>query len=188
LTRASFEPFGEVLGPRDNGTITNRSFIERGFVRIADKIPGERIADFDVLDYWTPVAEISRDILKLGYLRPRPRPLRFSWMERHLKGTQTFIPLGGNRSVLAVAPPSEGESGEEVVVPRLEDMRAFLLDGQRGVNLRIGTWHWTPFPLGERCDFIILVREKAALEDLNFVDLEVRLKATVEITVNGAPG
>jgi ureidoglycolate lyase len=184
LTPESFEPYGQVLGPDDRAPITNRSFIERGYVRIADKIPEERIADFDVLDYWAPIGEISRDILKLGYLRPRSRPLRFSWMETHLKGTQSFIPLGGKRSLLPVASLSESGAGGEVIVPRLEGIRAFLLDGYRGVNLRPSTWHWTPFPLDDYCDFIILVREKAALEDLNFVDLEVRLNAIVEIVLD----
>jgi len=182
LTSSGFGPFGQVLGPKEREPVTNRTFLEKGLVRIRDKIPAGRVSDFDVLDYWPGIADLSRDVLKLGYLRPRLRPLRFSWMERHLKGTQAFIPIGGKRSLLPVAP--RGDLNDEFALPDLDEIRAFLLDGARGVNLRVGTWHWTPFPLEENAAFIILVREKAALEDLNFVDLEVRLNVSVEIVVD----
>ena len=181
LTPSAFEPFGQVLGPKQSEPVTNRTFLEKGLVRIRDEIPGGRVSDFDVLDYWPGIADLSRDVLKLGYLRPRLRPLRFSWMERHLRGTQAFIPVGGKRSILPVAPPRDLD--KEFALPNLNEIRAFLLDGTRGVNLCVGTWHWTPIPLEENADFIILVREKAALEDLNFVDLEARLNVSVEIAV-----
>lgn len=182
LTPSAFEVFGQVLGPQETEPVTNRSFFEKGFIRTTDKVEAERIADFDVLDYWPGIAALSLDVPKLGYLRSWSRPLKFSWMERHLKGTQSYIPLGGTWSILPVAPPKD--LNDQDAIPDVKEIRAFLLDGTRGVNLRVGTWHWTPFPLKENADFIMLVRNNAALEDLNFIDLQTSLNLSVEITTD----
>jgi ureidoglycolate lyase len=179
LTPDGFAPFGDVMAPRASAPITNRTLIDKGFVRIADKVSDARYPDFDVLDYWTPIAEISRDTMRFGYLRPRRRALRLSWFERHVLGTQSFIPLGGKRSLFVVAP--RGDNADPAALPDLGAVRGFLLDGDAGVTIHPGTWHWTPFPLEDGADFIILVRDRAGPDDLNFVDLEARLGARVEV-------
>jgi ureidoglycolate hydrolase len=79
------------------------------------------------------------------------------------------VPLGGGRSLFVLAPPNEPFDSPEP--PRLEDVRAFVLDGTVGINLKLGTWHWTPFPLTEGASFAILVRRDAAADDLNMIDL-----------------
>ena len=66
LTPSTFEPFGQVLGPKQSEPVTNRTFLEKGLIRIRDEIQVERVADFDVLDYWPGIADLSRDVLKLG--------------------------------------------------------------------------------------------------------------------------
>jgi len=182
LTPDSFAAFGQVLGPREQKPLTNRDFIYRGFIRIKDRITADRLADFDILDYWSGIADLVLDAPKLGFLRSRAVPPKLYWLERHLKGTQAYIPLGGQRSILPVAPPKDLEDDD--AVPDVNEIRAFLLDGTRGVNLSVGTWHWTPIPLRESADFIMLVRQNAAQEDLNFVDLCVRLNAAVEIILD----
>ena len=169
LDPVSFAPFGEVIGPRERPAVTNRDLLDRGLVRIEHPVHQDRLAEFDVLDYWAPVAEISAGTMKFGFLRPRMRPLEVGWFERHLLGTQSFVPLGGGRSLFVLAPPNEPFDSPEP--PRLEDVRAFVLDGTVGINLKLGTWHWTPFPLTEGASFAILVRRDAAADDLNMIDL-----------------
>ena len=178
LNADQFAPFGDVLAPRET-RLDNRDLLAMGYARMSDDVADSRLDDFDVLDYWGGIANISQEPMRLGYLRPKKRDLAFSWFERHLKGTQTFVPLKGARSVIAVAPPYESNNPEEL--PKLDEVRAFVLDGSMGINLHPGTWHWTPFPLDDQSDFIILVRESVAEDDLNFIDLEKRLNARVQI-------
>jgi ureidoglycolate lyase len=164
LNADQFAPFGDVLAPQA-ARLDNRDLLSMGY--------------FDVLDYWGGIATISAEAMRLGYLRPKKRDLAFSWFERHLKGTQTFVPLKGARSIIAVAPPYESDN--PAALPKLDEIRAFVLDGSIGVNLHPGTWHWTPFPLDDQSDFIILVRASVAEDDLNFIDLEKRLGARIKI-------
>ena len=178
LDRKTFAPFGDVLAP-DDTRLDNRDLLSMGYAKMSDAVESTRLNDFDVLDYWGGIATISREAMRLGYLRPKKRDLAFSWFERHLKGTQTFVPLNGARSLIAVAPPYEADN--PAAVPKLDEVRAFVLDGTMGINLHPGTWHWTPFPLEDRSDFIILVRESVADDDLNFIDLEKRLNARIQI-------
>ncbi|MBM3503175.1 MAG: hypothetical protein FJX65_04810 [Alphaproteobacteria bacterium] len=178
LERRSFAPFGDVLTPHGE-RLDNRDLLSHGYARMSDPVPDRRLADFDVLDYWGGVASITREPMRLGYLRTKQRPLAFSWFERHLKGTQAFVPLAGQDSIFAVAPPSAMDDPR--ALPDLAQVRAFRLDGTAGVNIRPGVWHWTPFPVGKSADFIILVRENVADDDLHFVDLEARLQTRVAI-------
>jgi ureidoglycolate lyase len=168
LTPEAFAPFGEVIGPAPRPAVTNRDLIARNLVRIEHPVPPERLDAFDVLDYWAPVAAISQEALKFGFMVPRERPWRVEWFERHVKGTQSFLPLGG-QSMIVLAPPND--PFDSPAPPRVEDARAFLLDGTRGINLRLGTWHWTPFPVTPGAAFAILVRQDAAADDLNMIDL-----------------
>jgi ureidoglycolate lyase len=182
LAQDTFALFGDVLAPGDGG-LDNRDLLSMGYARMSDDVDDDRLDDFDVLDYWGGIATISPEAMRLGYLRPKKRPLAFSWFERHLKGTQTFVPLNGARSVIAVAPPYDAD--DPAAVPKLDEVRAFVLDGSMGVNLHPGTWHWTPFPLDARSDFIILVRESVAEDDLNFIDLEKRMDTRIQIAMPG---
>src|SRR5215468_6309025 len=52
------------------------------------------------------------------------RPLQFSFLGRHQRTEQIFVPMGGARSIIAVAPPCENDSAS----PNVERMAAFLVD------------------------------------------------------------
>jgi len=181
LTAESFAPFGYVMGPKDEGRIDNVDFLKLGVANLSDAVPESRYQDWNVLQYWGDVTELTPEPLRLGYLRPKQRDLEYSWFERHVKGTQSFIPLGGGRSVFSIAPASDNDDPE--ALPDLTKVRAFHLDGTVGVTIKPGVWHWTPFPVGGPADFLILVRQNVANDDLNFVDLEARLNARVRIAL-----
>ncbi len=180
LTVEAFAPFGDVLRPRSgHEPVTNVDLLNSGRARMTDPVRADRMGDWDILDYWADIATISPDTMKFGYIRCRAKAMTFNWFERHMKGTQTLIPAGAANSVLAVVPANS--IGDDSGLPDLAKVRAFLLDGTSAVNIRPGTWHWTPFPLGDTADFIYLVREQVVEDDLNFVDTEARLGVRMEV-------
>jgi ureidoglycolate lyase len=74
----------------------------------------------------------------------------FSVMERHLKVTQCFFPLGNVPFIMVVGVDKQ-EDGQ--FAP--EDVRAFYIDGDCGVLLARGVWHsLARFPVG--ADYIDL--------------------------------
>lgn len=176
LTRESFLPFGEVLLPSDN-KIDNIDLLSSGYAKMSNEVPSDRLNDFDVLNYWGDIANISQEPMRLGYLRPKKRPLIVSWFERHVKGTQSFIPLGGKPSIFVVAKGNENNNKD--ALPDLSLAKAFYLDGSSGLNIKPGTWHWTPFPIEDECDFIIIVRTDVKDDDLNFIDLEKKINSRI---------
>ncbi len=147
LTREGFAPFGDVL---EKGTWKPEQ-------------------DFPIYQYWDKIArlEFSGDPTELAYLRVYRRAFIVEQMERHLKASQTFIPLTTHTCIFALAPASEADS------PDPDSIRAFILDGTRGVNLHTGTWHWSIFPVTESADYIMVVRRDTVVDDLHVVDLDI---------------
>jgi len=105
------------------------------------------------------------------------RPLQFSFLGRHQRTEQVFVPMGGNRSVIAVAPPCENGSAS----PNVERMAAFLVDGSCAFKLHRGAWHTSAFPLNECATFMVLDRENTLEEDYDLRDLASTLGVMVEI-------
>jgi ureidoglycolate lyase len=114
LTAEAFAPFGTVID-------------------VGERAPNYVAASGT--EGWHVAFESGRPLVSL--LRTPYQGLRFRTMERHFHVSQAFIPLGGQRAAVAVAPPS----AEPDEVPRLDAIRAFLLDGSKGYVLHKGTWH-----------------------------------------------
>jgi len=105
------------------------------------------------------------------------RPLQFSFLGRHQRTEQVFVPMGGTRSVIAVAPPCENGSAS----PNVERMAAFLVDGSCAFKLHRGAWHTSAFPMDECATFMVLDRENTLEEDYDLRDLATTLGVMVEI-------
>jgi len=67
------------------------------------------------------------------------QPFEFSKMERHFHVTQTFIPLGKMPMIMIVSAPTQTDDRSSI--PKPEDIRAFYLDGTKGIMLWKGAWH-----------------------------------------------
>jgi ureidoglycolate lyase len=140
LTTGAFEPFGHVIDAQ------------------------ARPPDFQGLSgtqLWDLDCEIDGR-LQLGYIRVPYQPLTFKLMEQHYGVTQTFIPVSGPPAIVAVAPPTN-----RGVIPRPEEVRAFLLDGSKGYILRKKTWHSLDrFPLHPPHGDWLILTDRETTEDL----------------------
>ena len=105
------------------------------------------------------------------------RPFLFSFLGRHQRTEQVFVPMGGTRSIIAVAPPCENGSAG----PNVERMAAFLVDGSCACNLHRGAWHTSASPLDDCATFMVLDRENSLEEDYDLRDLATTLGVMVEI-------
>lgn len=105
------------------------------------------------------------------------RPMKFDFLGRHLRSEQFFAPLGGAKSVIAVAPPSENGSA----VPDTNRLAAFLVDGGSAFKLHRGTWHASAFPVSGNATFLVFDRENTLEEDFDLRDLKTSLGVVVEI-------
>ena len=138
---------------------------------------------------WHIDFESGRPLVSL--LRTPYLGLRFRTMERHFHVSQAFVPLGGERAAVAVAPPSPDRDS----VPQLDAIRAFLLDGSKGYVLHKGTWHSLDrFPLRPPDTRFVMITDHETQEDLTAacdagkpavltqeIDLEQLYGVTIEI-------
>ena len=129
LDAVSFEPYGAIIGPETaDSPRLNRAPGNLGYLWIQKPLEFPRQA-------------------YVGSLRYYYRATRCEFLQKHPASTVVLIPLGFAPSVIYVA--SEGNPGE----PDLATVRAFLLEGGRGVILHQGTWVRYAYPLGAFADF-----------------------------------
>jgi ureidoglycolate hydrolase len=174
LTAKSFVEYGQLLVPRD----TEPDF--QGLMSVG----------------WRADFEVTGEI-RIMTLRSQYSGMRFSMLERHFDVTQTFIPLGSDLSVVAVAAPTGDEP------PKPEEVRGFLLDGTAGYVLKRGTWHSLDrYPLKPPSADIVIITGRLTQEDLERndpdsfelteqVDYDSRFGVTFELDVDefhGHPG
>ena len=122
MTAESFRPFGEVIERPPDARAAE-----------ADEAPRERPIRF------YPIETIVDGKPVLRVIWQPIEDLRFTQLERHFNVTQSFVPLKGPLSVVAVAAPTDPDDPEDV--PRPEDVHAFLIDGTKGWAYKVGTWH-----------------------------------------------
>src|ERR1700734_1179976 len=135
LTRAAFEPFGDVIeldGAQHfpiNGGTTER-FHDLARVEIGAEIGG-------------------RPLLNVFRGQPRAQPGGNAMMERHPGGRPAFLPVGVVSYLVVVAPAGDFDA---------KKMRAFSIRGWQGVNYARGVWHHPLIVLGGVGDFIVVDR------------------------------
>jgi ureidoglycolate lyase len=125
LTREAFAPFGDVLSME-------------GLRRLPIELYGDRI------DVYRPALFESDQPVEFLLTRSKLREFRIIFIERHLELTQSFIPLGGHPFIAVVARPN---AREEDGIPALDEIHAFFVPGDTGINIHRGTWHEVPLPL-----------------------------------------
>jgi ureidoglycolate lyase len=121
----AFAPFGHVIGVD-------------GQERLPHNIYG------DSFDAYRPAAIEADTPLEWLLVYSRLREFRVLFLERHQLLGQAFIPLGGQPFISVVARP---DAREERGIPALDELHAFLVPGDRAIQIHKRTWHEPPFPL-----------------------------------------
>jgi ureidoglycolate lyase len=103
------------------------------------------------------------------------RPFRFDFMARHRRTMQVFSPLASSRSVIAVAPPNDGDA------PDIDGIVAFLVDGRLPYAYHKGTWHTPPFPVNDWASYLVVDRAGTLDDDWELVDLKATHQKIFEI-------
>lgn len=135
LTAEAFAPFGDVMDAR-----TAASF----------PINAGRTQRHHDLAKVETLGENAHTLINIFVSQPVTLPLELTFLERHPKGSQAFMPLHQERFIVVVAP-----SGEHI---NPEDVRAFVTDGRQGVNYRAGTWHAIQSVLEREGEFLVVDR------------------------------
>ena len=152
LTEAAFAPYGQVIAPR--------------------QVMGQSVDP----NYqpWTNPNEAQ---LTLTHSQPRlwimhlPKiGTKFSYIARHRQVTQCLGSLGGKEWLIAVAPPGDLSDAAR---PRIEDIVAFRIPGDRIIKLNIATWHAGPHFVHEECQFLNLENMDTRERDFHGVELGV---------------
>jgi len=99
--------------------------------------------------------------------------LGFSRIARHRRVTQCLGSLGGKEWLIAVAPPGDPSDDAR---PRIEDIVAFRVPGDRLIKLHVGTWHAGPHFVHDDCQFINLENLDTNRRDFHAVPLGVECR------------
>jgi len=92
---------------------------------------------------------------------------------RHRRVTQCLGALGGKEWLIGVAPP--GDLGDEAR-PRVEDIAAFRVPGNRLIKLHVATWHAGPHFVHDECLFVNLENLDTNRRDFHAVPLDVECR------------
>lgn len=134
LTQAAFAEFGDVIETqhRDYFMINNGS--TRRYHKLAT----------------AQVDKGSDVIMSIFEAEPLCYPLNITMLERHPKGSQAFIPLFDHQYFVVVAPKADA--------PTPNKIRAFLANGDQGVNYHQGVWHHPVLVLKSGDKFLVVDR------------------------------
>ena len=136
LEAHAFAPFGDVI---EAGGSARHWTINEGFA--------ERFDDLARLD---TLRQQGRPVLSVFRALPRALPLQLRLVERHLLGSQAFVPLQSQRFLVVVAAAGPA--------PTPAGLRCFLAPPGQGVNYAAGTWHHPLIALDAGGDFLVIDR------------------------------
>jgi ureidoglycolate hydrolase len=149
LTDEAFAPYGDIIKPR----ISREQF--------------DRAYSYDPSKENTHVKLVmTNGEPTLRIMHQRLRGLTFSKMARHRRVSQCLGSLQVKEWFMAVAAPTNNDSQ-----PRLEDIAAFLIPGDRIIKLHVGTWHAGPHFRHEECLFLNLENEDTNTRDFQEMTL-----------------
>lgn len=135
LQARAFAAFGDVIDTAG----TEPRTINEGFA--------ERFDDLARLD---TLRLGGHPVLSLFRAKPRTLSFQLRLVERHLLGSQAFVPLLQQRFLVVVAP-----AGPPPVPAQL---RCFVTSPGQGVNYAAGTWHHPLIALDTGGDFVVIDR------------------------------
>ncbi|EFH5165173.1 ureidoglycolate lyase [Escherichia coli] len=134
LSQEAFSAYGDVIETQ-----------QRDFFHINNGLV-ERYHDLALVE----ILEQDRTLISINRAQPANLPLTIYELERHPLGTQAFIPMKGEVFVVVVA------LGDDK--PDLSTLRAFITNGEQGVNYHRNVWHHPLFVWQRVTDFLTIDR------------------------------
>lgn len=138
LTKEAFAPFGDVIETEGSDFF----MINNGSTRRYHKLATVQLAEAE-----------DQAIMSIFRADPLEMPMVVRMLERHPKGSQSFVSLTQNPFLIVVAPV--GDEPDPALV------RAFISDGKQGVNYHTGVWHHPVLTLDKQDDFLVVDRSGA---------------------------
>ncbi|ASP49354.1 ureidoglycolate lyase [Cognaticolwellia beringensis] len=157
LTKKAFAPYGDVIeiDGADHFGI-NVDTVERY----------HDLAKIEI-DY----SEGGRPVVSLAKVKTASSfPMTFNLVERHLKGSQAFIPMFDTPVLVVVA--SRGESVSA------KDFKAFITNGEQGFNYHSGIWHMPIMSVQSEHMFVVIDRSGhgSNCDEFTFINEEIKVK------------
>src|SRR5450830_15010 len=158
LTPAAFAAFGDVIAPTPATPASTA--INQG--------TAQRFDDITHLDVDGQGGQACLAIFRTQD-GTHAAPYALSMFERHLLGSQSFVPMAQGR-VLVVVAPGDAAPDEEAI-------QAFIVESGQGVTLKRGVWHHPMITIGS-ADVLVIERRAAQ------VDCEIqRIKGRFVVTL-----
>ena len=149
LTQEAFQGFGAVLMSR--GTIPQR-------------------------DEFAANVENGRAQAKpnLTFVHALAKPPIVATVERHLYSSQTFIPMNGAKSLIAVCPSTAEDQ------PDLSRLQVFVAGGGQTVHYNAGTWHAPLCTLDHPGEYVMLRWDDGSADDTELYSMDTPLQINVD--------
>lgn len=151
LTQAAFAAYGDVI------ETTGRDFFHINDGKV------ERYHDLTKVE----ILEQERTLVSINRAQPAALPVVVSVLEKHPLGSQAFVPMQGERFIVIVA-----GGGDQ---PDLATLKAFITNGQQGVNYHRNVWHHPLFAFGTTTNFLTVDRGGADNCDISKLPHEYQL-------------
>jgi ureidoglycolate hydrolase len=101
------------------------------------------------------------------------RGLVFGKLARHRRVSQCLGALQGKEWFMAVAAPTDFADDAH---PRLDQITAFRIPGDRIIKLHVGTWHAGPHFVHDECMFLNLENTDTNTRDFQDIDLPMECR------------
>lgn len=136
----------------------------------------EPAADNETFAFWNDVSVGNFDgAASFGMVHTKPGEMLVPMLERHVRTTETLVPLDED-IVLVLAEPTTGD------LPDLETARAFKVPRGAGITLKQGTWHYIPMvPAKVDARTLVVFRQGTPAEDLEVKQLADELSTTIRV-------
>jgi ureidoglycolate lyase len=145
--------------------VSNEEFAPYG--QIWGREEGEPLEELVNLKFYAYNAELKPavEMVETGLLVCNQKGMDIRYFERHPETSETFIPIEGE-CFFIMTPGDPGDT-----TPEVSRIRAFYLNGNLGVALPAGNWHWPPIPSGERVK-LLLIRKGSNSDPCETVELK----------------
>lgn len=126
--------------------------------------------DSPVFSFWNDLSLGEMDAVSFGMVLTKSGDMTAPMLERHLKTTETLVPMEAD-IVLVLAAPSARPSPDDW--PDLDTLAAVRLSPGTAITLKKGTWHYVPLiPDGTPARTLVVFRKGTPADDLEVRPLQ----------------